>query len=122
MDGSLGDLSAVIGALSKNPAILTALGSLMEAGAKKPSPEPKSPDIGAILGLLGAKNDSEERSASVTHSGIFGSKEDVENRIALLCAVRPFLSKERQEKLDILIKLLKLSELGEITKLLGKIS
>ena len=122
MDGSIGDLSAVIGALSKNPAILTALGSLMDSAAKKPPPEPKSPDIGAILGLLGAKNDRAEGSDPTAHNGIFGSKEDVENRIALLSAVRPFLSKQRQEKLDLLIKLLKLSELGELTKLLGKIS
>ena len=118
--GGLGDLSAVIGALSKNPAMLSALGGIMESLNQKPPPEPKSPDIGALLGLLTGKSESEEKRPSSGGGGIFGSKEDVQNRIALLSAVKPFLSRERQEKLDLLVKFLKLSELGELTRLLGK--
>ncbi len=124
MDNSqLGDLSAVIGALSQNPAALSAIGSIMENINKKtPPPEPKGLDVGAILGLLGAKNENGEAPHEKREQGPFGSKEDVRNRIALLNAVKPFLSEKRRERLELIIKLLKLSELGELTRLLSNLS
>ncbi len=119
----LGDLSAIIGALSQNPAALSAIGSIMENINKKPPPpEPKPLDVGALLGLLGAKNETREAPSEKHELTPFGSKEDVKNRIALLNAVKPFLSEKRRERLDLVIKLLKLSELGELTKLLSKLS
>ena len=130
-NGQLGDIGAVINNLTKNPAALSALGSLMDTMNKKPAPEPPKPepesqlDIGKLLGLMSSLSGSSQSLSPppVAHSqpGPFGSKEDVKNRINLLNAVRPFLSKERQDTLDTIIKLLKLSELGELTKLLGKI-
>lgn len=117
------DLSSVISALSQNPAALSAIGSIMENINKKPPPppEPKGLDIGALLSLLGAKNEQKEPPPEKHEQNPFGSKEDIKNRIALLNAVKPFLSEKRQEKLELIIKLLKLSELGELTKLLGKL-
>lgn len=116
------DLSAVISALSQNPAALSAIGSIMENINKKPPPppEPKPLDVGALLGLLGAKNQQRETEERREPSPL-GSKEDIKNRIALLNAVKPFLSEKRREKLELVIKLLQLSELGELAKLLGKL-
>ena len=70
---------------------------------------------------MGAKNEQKEPPPEKHEQNPFGSKEDIKNRIALLNAVKPFLSEKRQEKLELIIKLLKLSELGELTKLLGKL-
>ncbi len=122
-NAQLGDLSAIIGALSQNPAALSAIGSIMENINKKPPPpEPKPLDVGSLLGLLSAKNEQKEASAEKHEVSPFGSKEDIKNRIALLSAVKPFLSEKRRERLELIIKLLKLSELGELTKLLGKLN
>ena len=118
----LSDLGAVLGALSKNPAILSTIGELMgNVNKKTPPEEPKSPDIGAILGLLGAGAQKEPQ-PSLPESKPLGSKEDMQNRIALLNAVKPFLSEQRREKLELIIKLMKLFELGELTKLLGRLN
>lgn len=118
----LGDLGAVIGALSRNPEALSALGSIMGSLNKKPSsPEKGSFDASGLLSLLGGGR-TEEKPTELISKNPFGSKEDIKNRIALLNAVKPFLSNERQEKLELVIKLLKLSELGELTSLLGKLS
>ena len=118
----LGDLGAVISALSRNPEALSALGSIMGSLNKKPpSPEKGSFDSSGILSLLSGGR-TEERAAESVSKNPFGSKEDIKNRIALLNAVKPFLSNERREKLELIVKLLKLSELGELTALLGKLN
>lgn len=125
MDNKGLDLSALLSALSQNPAALSAVGSIMESlrqqQQQKQKPEPSRPDLSSLLGLLGASGEGKtpegERSATP-----FGSKEDVQNRIALLNAVKPFLSEQRRERLELIIKLLKLSELGELTKLLERLN
>ena len=117
----LGDLSSLIGTLSQNPAALSALGSIIENMSKKPAPTPSEGgtlDIGGLIGLLSAPADTKKNEENTP----FGSKEDVKKRIALLNAVKPFLSEQRREKLELVIKLLRLSELGELTKLLGKLN
>ncbi len=53
-------------------------------------------------------------------AGIFGSKEDIKNRIALLGAVKPYLSQSRRDMLENIIKLLRLTELGELGSILGR--
>ena len=122
MDNSQLDLGAVIGALSRNPEALSALGSIMGSLNKKPSsPEKGSFDASGLLSLLGGGKTEEKPTESVGKNP-FGSKEDIKNRIALLNAIKPFLGNERREKLELIIKLLKLSELGELTALLGKLS
>ena len=118
----LGDLGAVIGALSRNPEALSALGSIIGGLNKKaPAPEKNGLDASALLSLLSGGG-KEEKPSEASVKNPFGSKEDIKNRIALLNAIKPFLSSERREKLDLVVKLLKLSELGELTALLGKLS
>lgn len=118
MDNRSPDIGALIGALSQNPALLSVIGSLTESLQNQSKTETaKNADLSPLLGLLGAKEQNKTTEASP-----FGSKEDIKNRIALLDAVKPFLSEQRRERLDLIIKLLKLSELGELTGLLGKMS
>jgi hypothetical protein len=53
------------------------------------------------------------------------SDEEEENRIKLLIALKPYLNEERREKADMIIRLLKLlrfTDLNELSKLLGQIS
>ena len=52
---------------------------------------------------------------------LLGGKAEAENRIRLLNALRPYLSEERRCKLDLLLKLLKLAELGKLSGLLNSI-
>ena len=49
---------------------------------------------------------------------IFGSQEEIKNRIILLNAVRPYLSEARREKLEAVIKLMRLAEIGTLGSLL----
>lgn len=52
------------------------------------------------------------------------SGEAEENRIRLLCALKPYLSEERREKADVMIRILKLlrfTDLNELTGLFGGI-
>ena len=124
-NSQLENLSAIIGALSQNPAALSMLGSIMQNINKNPpAPEQNTPDMGALFGLLGSKKEAAEGSNErhEAHGSPFGSKEDNKKRIALLNAVKPFLGDERREKLDMIIKLLRLSELGELASLLGKMN
>jgi hypothetical protein len=43
----------------------------------------------------------------------------MKNRIALLSAVAPFLNEERRGRLETVIKLLRVAELGTLSTLLG---
>lgn len=121
MDNKGLDLSALISALSQNPAALSAVGNIMESPRQQQKPEPSRPDLSSILGLLGTSGEG-KAPEGVRSATPFGSKEDVQNRIALLNAVKPFLSEQRRERLELIIKLLKLSELGELTKLLERLN
>ena len=47
-----------------------------------------------------------------------------ENRIRLLCALKPYLNEERRDRADVMIRILRLlrfTDLNELTKLLGGI-
>ena len=52
---------------------------------------------------------------------LLGGKAESENRIRLLNALRPYLSEERRCKLDLLLKLLRLAELGKLSGLLNSV-
>ena len=67
-----------------------------------------------------ANNIGESGGQAKKNSGIFGTKEDIKNRIALLGAVKPYLSQSRRDMLENIIKLLRLTELGELGSLLGR--
>ncbi len=98
--------------------------SVMSQTKKEPpKPQPSAGfDASGLLGLLGSLNgqDSSKAKEQSPVSKIFGTKEEMQHRIALLNAVKPYLSEERREKLDGVIKLLKLTELGELSGLLSK--
>ena len=49
---------------------------------------------------------------------LLGGKEDSENRIRLLNALRPYLGEERRGKLDVMLKLLRVAELGQLSGLI----
>ncbi len=50
---------------------------------------------------------------------VFGSKEEIKNRILLLNSVRPYLSEERRQKLETVIRLLRVAEAGKLNSLLS---
>ena len=53
---------------------------------------------------------------------LLGGKAEAENRIKLLNALRPYLGDERRAKLDVLLRLLKIAELGQLSGLLNSFS
>lgn len=87
-----------------------------------------TPDIESILRALSiAQGTSSPNGKTHNSSNDFfdpirhtlGGKEESENRIRLLNALRPYLCEERRNKLDVLIRLLRIVELGELKGLLG---
>ena len=123
------------------------LGNLSQQPPKEP-PRADGNDLSGILGNLGsllnggaarklndagADRSQKEWSDRASHeppkrenglseriSGIFGTREEIKNRILLLNALRPYLSEQRRERLEMVIKFLKLTELGELGALLNR--
>ena len=123
MDGvNVAELMPLIAKLSESPAIMSAISGLAGNNQKPP---PKSDALSSILDMLGSekhseeKKESEKRSSGLNISSIFGSQEEIKNRIILLNAVRPYLSEERRQRLEAVIRLLKLAELGALGSALG---
>lgn len=99
--------------LRENPQMLQMLMSLM--GSSAPKPEPKNDPFSTLMNMTGGASSSPAKPQSP-----FGSSEEIKNRISLLGAVRPYLSEARRERLDTVLKLLRLAEVGELSSLLGK--
>ncbi len=102
---------------------VSSLMSMLSQTKKEPTKPPPTQglDASSLIGLLGSLGMAEGKPKEVTAiSKIFGTKEEMHHRIALLNAVKPYLSDERREKLDTVIKLLKLTEIGELSGLLNK--
>ena len=123
MDGvNVAELMPLIAKLSESPGIMSAISGLAGNNQKPP---PKSDALSSILDMLGSekhseeKKESEKRSSGLNISSIFGSQEEIKNRIILLNAVRPYLSEERRQRLEAVIRLLKLAELGALGSALG---
>ncbi len=102
--------------LRENPQMLQMLMSLM--GSSAPKPEPKNDPFSTLMNMTGGASSSPAKPQ--TQSSPFGSSEEIKNRICLLGAVRPYLSEARRERLDTVLKLLRLAEVGELSSLLGK--
>ncbi len=131
MNGSSLDLGSLISALGDDPKTLSAIAGLMGSlknskdKAERPPESDDLPDIDKLKGLLGMLSQASGNGAPKRDGGqsslsrLFGSKEEVRCRIALLSALKPYLSESRCEKLDTVIKLLKLSEIGELSQLTG---
>lgn len=104
-NASATDLSAMIEKLKKNPEIITTVTSMLGGAPQKDTEAPESraapsvqlPDIiSAISPILSG---GESPSAESDH------------RIALLCALRPYLNPERQEVIDYMMKFSKIGDL-----------
>ena len=123
------------------------IGNLNQQPPKEPV-RSESGDLSGLLGNLGSllnggggrnvnenvvdrgQNDKNDRSRaeqpkrehgiSERITGIFGTREEIKNRILLLNALRPYLSEPRRERLEMVIKFLKLTELGELGSLLNR--
>lgn len=98
------------------------------AEAPKAEHRPNPPDIEGILRALSVAQGApklNQRANNGTNDILntvrqtLGGKEESENRIRLLNALRPYLCEERRNKLDVLIRLLRIVELGELRGLLG---
>lgn len=126
---SFADLLPLISKLSENPAMMSALSGMMGGSAPQRQESPKSAaqddGISALLSALGgAKNTEPQNQQRQTEQGrgglgkMLGTQEEIKNRIVLLNALRPYLSEARREKLETVIKLMRLAEIGALSSLL----
>lgn len=123
------ELMPLIAKLGENPAALSALSGLMSSlgssQKKEPPPPPKSSEnsgadpFSALMGLMNGASGGAKPQSDNGMERIFGSREEIKNRILLLNAVRPYLCEERRQRLEAVIKLLRLAELGTLGSLLG---
>ncbi len=118
------DIGSLVSALSEDPKTISAIAGLMESLKTPPKQAKSGMDTDNLRGLLGMLTQGGAPEPQKSYQGsplakLFGSKEEVRCRIALLSALKPYLSESRCEKLDTVIKLLKLSELGELSRLTG---
>ncbi|MBE6610060.1 MAG: hypothetical protein E7634_05290 [Ruminococcaceae bacterium] len=106
-----GDLSGILGNL----------GSLLNGGASR-NPNDSGADRGQKEWNDRGPHDPPKRENGLSEriTGIFGTREEIKNRILLLNALRPYLSEQRRERLEMVIKFLKLTELGELGALLNR--
>lgn len=87
--------------------------------------------IGALLSTLGgAKTQNSRRDDRRLGDGGCSpcgtslppcDKNESENRVRLLNALRPYLNEERRCKIDLILKLLKIAELGKLSGILNSI-
>jgi hypothetical protein len=128
------DLGAILNTLKENPQMAQMLGSMLGFNGgnaqPKPSPPPENRNpsfdadtLSAFMNMLGKSSppqkNEHERSPQSRNLSVFGSSEEIKNRIALLCAVRPYLSETRKDRLETVIKLLRLAELGGLSQILS---
>ena len=81
-------LSGILGGLMSNPALLQALPQLMSSWGQ--------------LSAVGRKSDGGDGARSVSVSA-HGGHRDVDRHIALLCAIKPYLCKDRQQAAEYMI-------------------
>ena len=127
-------LSSMLGNLSQAPqkaapknessdilSVLGSLSSLMNGAPPKPDASDKvEPLLPPPKEQEGEDRFQGDRPHPDRLSSIFGTREEIKNRILLLNALRPYLSETRRERLELVIKLLKLTELGELGALLNR--
>ena len=93
--------------------------------------EGNSADIlSTLLSALGSKQDGEQEKCHHANTEeetqgsigkLIGGKTEAENRTRLLNALRPYLGEERRCKLDLILKFLKIAELGKLSGILNSI-
>ena len=92
-----------------------------------------SPELlGSLLSAFGGASGGEQKKECChrENSGcdgcgsigkLLGGKAESENRLCLLNALRPYLSEERRCKLELILKLLKIAEIGKLSGLLNSV-
>ena len=102
------ETNGAFGANGIDPRLLGTLASFLSQGSPN-NTEPKN-----TVAQLQAPQENTENILSK----LLGDRSESENRVRLLNALRPYLSEDRREKLDLILKLLKLAELGHLSGLL----
>ena len=75
----------------------------------------------SLLGGTSSREQGKDSPYNISQNKLLGSKTDSENRLCLLNALRPYLSEERRAKLDLILKLLKVAELGKLSGFLNSV-
>lgn len=126
MSESRSDLSNMLNKVISNPEamqkIIKLAGEMKGASAGDDDAEGDKAESAANLI---EKADGHYTHSEHDHKDKHKSDDEEENRIKLLIALKPYLNEERREKADLIIRLLKLlrfTDLNELTKLLGQIS
>ena len=88
------------------------IGTLLSAFGQSAANEARSSE---------STNQYESNSSQVSLNKLLGGKTDCENRTRLLNALRPYLGEERRSKLDVILKLLKIAELGKLSGILSSV-
>ncbi len=87
-------------------------------------PEAMSKLMGVAQGLMGGSEEKAEEKVPAPAITVSSDKNKFlsgnEERIALISAIRPYLSDGRRKNADSLIKMLKMMKLADIGKLLGQ--
>ena len=134
-DENRSDLSTLINKVISNPEAMQTIMKLAndlkenrsDAAADEEDDEKETPQPAAGQPAEGGQAD-QAVSASANphfHRGHRKRDDEEENRIRLLIALKPYLNEDRREKADIMIRLLKLlrfTDLNELSKLLGDLS
>ena len=93
--------------IAKLPAILSAIKPIMEAIGKQATSVTKGEAVSASASTQNGNNPPDSTPVSVP------LKKESDRRAALLCAMKPYLCRDRQNAIDYIIKL---SHLGEILR------
>ncbi|MBO5040304.1 MAG: hypothetical protein J6D09_04315 [Clostridia bacterium] len=99
------NISEMLKSVMSDPETMSKLMSVAEGltgGSEKPSPQVETPEkeVSAVPSILTKGN---------------------EERIALISAIRPYLSPERRKSADSMIKMLKMMKLTDLSKMLGNL-
>ncbi len=100
------DISEMLKSVMSDPETMSKLMSVAQGltgGGENPSPTPEKP----------TENEPEAKPSLLTKGN--------EERIALISAIRPYLSPERRKSADSMIKMLKMMKLTDLSKMLGNL-
>lgn len=126
MAESQSDFSSMLNKVISNP---DAMQTILKLASEMKGGSAGGADAGGdeaveAANIFGKDGDHDEHSQH-EHIHKHSYDDDEENRIKLLIALKPYLNDERREKADMIIRLLKLlrfTDLNELSKLLGQIS
>lgn len=116
-----GNIEEMLGKVMSDPDTVSKLQGVMS------DPETMSKLMSVAKGIMGEKGESEEKTEESKPAPAITVGSDKsrflsgnEERIALISAIRPYLSDGRRKNADSLIKMLKMMKLADIGKLLNQ--